>query len=185
VKPLNLMILALALCPPLAAGAAPAANCATPEYRQLDFWVGDWDTFEADASSPASEARNHVSLILDDCVIYEIYADTGGMTGESFSIYDSARKLWHQTWVTTRGHLLVLEGRMQGGRMVLLGDEPDADGRPAQQRVSWWPMHGGVRELGESSHDGGKSWTTDFDIVFRPHAASASAFRAKPWEWGS
>jgi hypothetical protein len=41
------------------------------------------------------------------------------LAGESFSIYDVSRKVWHQTWVTDRGKLLVIEGGLQQGAMVL------------------------------------------------------------------
>ncbi len=27
-------------------GIKPAAPCAGPEFRQFDFWLGDWDTYE-------------------------------------------------------------------------------------------------------------------------------------------
>jgi hypothetical protein len=38
-----------------------AAKCAAPEYRQLDFWVGDWDAYDlADANKRV--ARNRVDL---------------------------------------------------------------------------------------------------------------------------
>ena len=29
--------------------SAHAAPCASPEYHQLDFWVGDWDVFDVAA----------------------------------------------------------------------------------------------------------------------------------------
>jgi hypothetical protein len=31
--------------------------------------------------------------------------------GQSFTIYDVARDVWHQTWVTNRGELLEIEGK--------------------------------------------------------------------------
>jgi hypothetical protein len=54
---------ALGLASSLCAQPQPAA-CTAPEYRQFDFWVGDWNTYDADAPSKVV-ARNRVELVLD------------------------------------------------------------------------------------------------------------------------
>ena len=46
------------------------AVCSAAEYRQFDFWLGDWDTFEPNAPDK-SIARNHVDSILDGCALRE------------------------------------------------------------------------------------------------------------------
>ncbi len=69
-----------------------------------------------------------VDSILDGCVLHEDYRDEKGYRGERFTIYDQSRNLWHQTWVTNHGKLLVIEGRMQSGDMILSGVERTADG---------------------------------------------------------
>jgi hypothetical protein len=142
--------------------------CSAPEYRQFDFWLGDWDTFELNAPDKVV-ARNRVDRILDGCVLREVYEQSDGLTGQSFTIYDAARKIWHQSWITNRGQLLVLEGGLQGNRIVLIGADRAADGKPIQLRGAWARVDGGVRETVETSSDGGKIWKPLFDIVFRPH----------------
>jgi hypothetical protein len=147
---------------------AQASACTAPEYRQFDFWVGDWDTYDADAPSKVV-ARNRVELILDRCVIHEIYDGFNGSHGESFSIYDSARHLWHQSWVTNRGQLLLLDGRMESGAMMLQGiDRSQKEGERLIRGI-WKPVTDGVRETAEVSRDQGKTWQPLFDIIFRPH----------------
>lgn len=151
-------------------GLAPAKppSCSAPEYRQFDFWIGDWDAFDVDKPT-AVVARNRVSRILDGCVLLEDYAGTSGSHGQSFSIYDASRKVWHQSWVTNRGVLLVVEGGMQNGAMVLSGLDRAADGKQRQVRGVWKPVDGGVRETAVTSTDGGKTWNLWFDMLFRPH----------------
>ncbi|HET9836134.1 MAG TPA: hypothetical protein VFP88_07330, partial [Rhodanobacteraceae bacterium] len=84
-----------------AAVSAPKSACSAPEYRQFDFFAGDWDAY--DVKSPGKPvARNHVEIILDGCVIHEDYRQSDGLHGESYSIYDAARGVWHQSWVTNR-----------------------------------------------------------------------------------
>lgn len=151
----------------LVAGAAPPIHCTGPEYHALDFWLGDWDTFDPDGSGP-SQARNRVDSILDGCVIHEVYDQYDGHRGESFSIYDATRKLWHQTWVTNRGELLVLEGGFEGDTLTLVGSNLDLQGKPETIKGIWKAQGKGVRETAYISRDGGKTWSPYFDILFLP-----------------
>jgi hypothetical protein len=143
-------------------------SCVAPEYRQFDFWIGDWDTFELNDPSKVI-ARNRVTSILDGCALREVYEQGDGLTGESFTIYDATRHVWHQSWVTNRGQLLMLEGEMKEGRIILIGNDRAADGKPLVLRGVWTRVEGGVRETAERSSDGGRTWKPYFDIVFRPH----------------
>ena len=150
------------------ATARPSISCATPEFRQFDFFAGDWDTYDvADPSKVV--ARNRVTVVLDGCAVREVYEQNDGLVGESLSIYDAARRGWHQSWVTNRGGLLLLNGGLEGERMVLTGPNRAADGMPALLRGVWWKDGKNVREKAERSANGGKTWTPVFDIVFRPH----------------
>lgn len=153
-----------------AALPAPATppGCTGPAYHALDFWLGDWDTFNPDGSGP-SQARNRVTSILGGCVIHERYEQTDGLKGESFSLYDASRQVWHQTWVTNRGTLLVLEGKFDGDVLTLVGSNLDAHGRPETIKGIWKRQGDGVRETAYLSRDGGKTWSDYFDILFRPH----------------
>ncbi len=146
------------------AAAAPA--CSAPEYRQFDFWLGDWDVFDAGAAKPSMRIR--VEKILDGCALRESYRDDSGKVGESFNIWDASRKVWHQTWVTNRGQLLVLEGALENGVMTLRATETTPAG-PVLWRGAWTPRGAEVRETAETSSDGGKTWKPKFDILFRKH----------------
>jgi len=145
--------------------ASPA--CAAPEYRQFDFWLGDWDVFDSGDAKPSMRIR--VEKILDGCALRESYRDDAGKLGESYNIYDASRKVWHQTWVTNRGQLLVLEGGLENGVMTLRATETTPAG-PVLWRGVWTPRGAEVRETAETSSDGGKTWKPKFDIVFRKHA---------------
>jgi hypothetical protein len=146
--------------------SSPSPPCSAPEFHQFDFWLGDWDAFDAD-NPAAPVARAKVTSILDGCVVHEDYQDTTGSHGESFSIYDASRKVWHQTWVTNHGRLLVIEGSFQNGEMFMTGiDYPN--GKERHIRGTWKPIPGGISEVAATSTDA-KTWTPWFDLVFRPH----------------
>lgn len=148
--------------------AVSARRCATAEYRQFDFFAGDWDTYDVGAPTRVV-ARNRVTPMLGGCALREVYEQRDGLRGESFSTYDAARRVWHQSWVTNRGQLLLLDGGLDGDRMVLTGTERSAPGTSSLLRAVWWREAGSVRERAERSLDGGTTWVPLFDIVFRPH----------------
>jgi hypothetical protein len=149
------------------AETAPRAACVEPAYHEFDFWVGDWDASEVAGTTPVARVR--VDLILDGCVLREDYQGTDGHKGQSFSIYDASRRVWHQSWVTNRGELLVIEGNRQGGEMVLSGADHTVSGAERHVRGTWKPEDGGVRETAVTSTDGGKTWNQWFDLRFRKH----------------
>jgi hypothetical protein len=144
-----------------------AAACSAPEYRQFDFWLGDWDAFEFVGG--ATVARTHVDSILKGCVLHEIYEQPDGYRGESFTIYDVTRKVWHQSWVTNRGRLLTIEGTMQNGEITLSGVDRTDEGAERHVRGTWKPVSGGVRETAFTSTDGGATWKPWFDLIFKLH----------------
>jgi len=145
----------------------PHSSCSAAEYRQFDFWLGDWDAFDIGGTTPVARVR--VDGLLEGCVLRENYEGVDGHKGQSLSIYDSSRRVWHQSWVTNRGELLTIEGKFQGGEMVLSGADRTAEGKPRLVRGIWKAEGGGVRETAVTSTDGGKTWTPWFDLVFRPH----------------
>jgi len=158
---------------PSAAVQAPVttpAPCTAPEYRQFDFWIGDWEVFDAASSAPVAHVV--VERILDGCVLREDYQGANGTRGQSFSTYDTARHVWHQSWVTNRGQLLVIEGGLEGREMVLAGDDP-ANGPRGRVRGVWTPDGGSVREVAVTSIDGGATWRPWFDLVFRKHVTQS------------
>lgn len=153
--------------------AAPSPDestpvCNTAEHHQFDFWIGDWDAFDFGTTNKV--ARTLVERKLNSCVLHEIYEDPTGLKGESFTIYDAVRKTWHQSWVTNRGQLLAIEGSLQNGEIVLNGHDHTKD---ALVRGTWKPVDGGVRETAFTSVDNGATWKLWFDLLFRPHTASA------------
>jgi hypothetical protein len=142
--------------------------CSTEEYRQFDFWVGDWEVY--DASDKTLAGTNHVTLILDGCVLHEHWSGIGGSLGQSFNMYDRRRDLWHQTWVDGSGLLLRLDGGLEGESMVLRGELIGGDGVTRQHRITWTPLDdGSVRQHWEVSPDG-EAWTTVFDGLYRKKA---------------
>lgn len=150
------------------AQSTPPQGCTSAEHHEFDFWVGDWDVFDDDDPHKIV-ARLKVDRILDGCVLREDYQQTDGLAGQSFSVYDSSRKVWHQTWATNRGYLLLLDSKLKGSEMILSGMDHMADGKERLVRGVWKPQSDGFHEFAERSLDGGKRWSSWFSMTFKSH----------------
>lgn len=166
------LVLCLTFIPLTVGHAAPAASaskCPAPEFRQFDFWLGDWDTFEVVGDTATSIARTHVDLIAGGCAVHELYEQTDGLIGDSILSFDPVRKAWQQTWVTNGGSLMVLTGAFKEGAVTLEGEVHSGTGKNFLQRITWKAENGGVREAGVFSKNGGKTWEPAFDVLFKKH----------------
>ena len=137
--------------------------CSAPEYRQFDFWLGEWTVTEKD--QPAG--KNTITVILDGCVLLEEWAGAGGYAGKSFTRYDAATGKWQQTWVDSRGGALNLVGGMVDGKMVFEGNAVRYE-KPVLDRITWMPNEdGSVRQHWEVSRGDGVTWSSLFDGLYK------------------
>lgn len=169
-RPLILLaVLALlAMSAPLKAQdeAKPCPCCSEP-YRQFDFWLGDWEAYGPTGNLAGT---NHIVLLHGQCVIQENWSSGGGsFTGTSYNYYDAADETWNQTWVDNQGGNLQLKGSWNGAAMVLLSEPATtADGVTSQSRITWTPNEDGtVRQHWELTKDGGLTWSTLFDGLYK------------------
>ncbi len=94
--------------------AAPQPeNCVEPEFRQLDFWVGDWSLEWDNANGTKGKGTNIISKSpYGNCVITENFdgSPTINFKGMSVSTWHKPAKLWRQTWVDDKGGYFALTG---------------------------------------------------------------------------
>lgn len=149
---------AFAQSPPPAPQPKP---CTSPESRQFDFWIGDWEVFQPDGKKAGT---NRIDAVYG-CVLHENWKGNGGMEGQSFNRWDAQRGVWHQTWIDSTGGILMLEGAFKDGVMTL--SDATLPGKKDPKRVNEiaWSRNadGSVRQLWRVSADGGATWTTAFD----------------------
>jgi hypothetical protein len=174
-----ILMLAYALLP-TATGAAPPGPppCpGKPEHRALDFWVGEWDVRRTGAPEAAPPSRSRVELVEDQCVVYESYSTPGGYSGRSFNAYDPDQKRWEQFWVDNQGAIHHYIGQPRDGNMYYEADGVRTQGAaspPARVKMTFFNEgRDQVRQLGEQSTDGGKTWTVAYDLTYRRRKAGA------------
>ncbi len=149
--------------------AAQRPPCASIEHRQFDFWVGDWDVYPT--GKDAQVATSKIERLYGGCVIRENWMPLKGAPGGSINSYDGADKIWRQTWADAGNSWVEFKGGFADGAMVLTGSwrGSGAKGTDALTRMTYTKdMSGAVRQFGEQSSDGGKTWSASFDFNYRP-----------------
>lgn len=140
--------------------ANPCRN--KPEFRQFDFWIGEWLPQNAQGVTVGTSS---IQLILSKCIIFENW-ETPVSAGKSFNLYDTRDGKWHQTWVDTTGSMTHYVGGLVDGKMVL-DSESVQNGVKTIGRMTFSKLdNGDVRQHGENSTDGGKTWATTFDFTY-------------------
>jgi len=147
---------------------APA--CAAAEFRQLDFWVGDWDVrIRARDGEKWEEAQgtNRIRRILGGCAVMESFEAAGPgqpWAGISISQYLPAEKRWRQVWVDDQGSWLSFTGGKRGDDFVLTG-EPQAG--KTMRMVFHEIREDHLLWRWEGTRDSGKTWTPQLRIEYR------------------
>ncbi len=152
---------------PLAAQAPPA--CSGPEYRQFDFWIGKWDV--RPNGKQTIVAHSLIESLYGGCAIRENWMPLKGGGGGSLSNFDSSMAAWRQAWVDSSGTRVDFTGAYAGDAMMITGNwrGVNGPGKDGLVRMTYTRQAGGaVRQLGEVSTDGGKSWGPSFDFIYSP-----------------
>lgn len=158
------------LMPLLALGQddLPPACADEPVFSALDFWVGHWDVI----SGGETVGQNRIEKTLNDCAILEHWTSAGG--GQGKSLFYVIEGDWKQFWVTERA--LLPGGAKEKSRVDDIG--PPAvrfQGEVRHPEAGTWldrttltPLDGEtLRQIIEISRDGGRSWETTFDGIYR------------------
>jgi hypothetical protein len=134
------------------------------EARQFDFWIGDWEVF-----NPAGQkaGTNTVQLFSDGCGLMENWAGSQGGDGKSINFYDSGTRKWYQSWIGSGGGALRYAGSFADGAMRFEGETIGADGKRTLQKLTFSKIdENTVRQLAETSVDGGKTWVVSYDFKY-------------------
>ena len=146
--------------------------CSGPEFRQFDFWIGEWEAF---ATNGKKAGDSKISLILDSCIILEEWTSAGiqqgfRYAGKSFNTWNSASKEWQQTWVDNTGSSTAYtHGKFIDKKIVFNTDPfPFLKDTMAVRRLTFFDLgKDKVRQLGEISKDNGVTWATEYDLEYR------------------
>ena len=152
------------------AQTSPAKPCSASEFRQFDFWVGDWDlTWPGPQGQPELHGHNRIERELNDCVIHEHFSDQAEppFQGTSVSTYSPKLAKWQQTWVDNQGSYLDFTGEFKDGQMVLTRGF-DQQGKRVMQRMVFKNIKADSLDWSwERSDDGGATWKVVWPIHYQ------------------
>ena len=149
--------------------ARPCARSGSP-WRQFDFWVGTWDVYDRSGNRVG---QSRIERILGDCVVLENWKGTG--EGKSWNTWNPVRKRSEQSWVDASATPVFFTGQLENGVMVYHSDQAQRDGKPYERRLTFTPLSGRrVRQFSQGTSDAGKTWSTEYDLIYVPQGAPFS-----------
>ncbi|HET8891415.1 MAG TPA: tetratricopeptide repeat protein [Candidatus Angelobacter sp.] len=145
--------------------------CQTAEFRQFDFWIGDWDVH-----NPAGQkvGDNQITREQDGCLLVEHWKSGRGIeTGTSFNYFDVRDKKFHQIYFDNSGNAGAyppMAGGVVDNKMIMISDEKVSP----IFRWTWYVLSPGkVRQMAEQSDDQQKTWRVIWDSTYVSKAQQA------------
>ncbi len=134
------------------------------EFKQFDFWLGEWDVF-----TPAGQkaGENIVTSASNGCLVVESWTGSQGDSGKSMNFFDPERKQWRQIWVGSVGGITEFVGEFKDGAMRFVGETRAGTNGPLRRLTFFHIGPQEVRQFAEISTDGGKTFSTQYDFTYK------------------
>lgn len=179
---------------------ADSPACNTPEARQFDFWIGEWDISNRQANPaapssaalyPTGSAEMRVYPVADGCGIVEHWEGNlswGRVLGFSLRAYDPQSETWSLllNWPAPNSGkpaaFSTLEGVFRHGRGEFFSSTTGADGTVTKNRFTFSDISANrYRWDAASSIDNGLSWKSTWIMEgIRRDALTSAPVRAGP-----
>ncbi|NNE67285.1 MAG: hypothetical protein HKN33_12030 [Pyrinomonadaceae bacterium] len=132
--------------------------------REFDFWLGDWDVFV----NGRKVGENLIERGVNHCILVENWKNTTGGTGKSINVYDASVDKWKQFYVGSQGSVFLFEGNREGNKMLFKAVTVDQQGSKTHHDFQFHKLDDGtVRQKWDTSTDGGKTYTTIWDSIYK------------------
>lgn len=138
--------------------------------KEFDFWLGDWDVYARGTNTLVGKSK--IESASGGCMVLENWTSASGSNGKSMNYVDPLTKKWIQVWVgsagiNTQNITRFYDGEYRDGAMRFVFDR-EANGTKIIGRFIFYnegPNQ--VRQFNETSSDGGKTWTTSYDFIYK------------------
>lgn len=153
-----------------------AAPCEDAEFRQFDFWIGDWDVVSA--ADGTHQGSSHIAKDMGGCVIWENWTSSGGpYFGKSYNTWNVSLKRWEQYWVDNAAGVIFFHGGIKDGVMDYWTDDvPQPSGGALMRHLQFFNLGPDkVRQFSQGSTDGGKTWHVEYDFIYTKSAQKPAA----------
>ena len=162
-------VAALIVAATSAAAQRPAPSvCSAAAHHQFDFWIGEWTVTGPSGNGPAGSSS--IQSVSGGCALLENWSSANGGHGKSLNADNPVVGQWQQYWIGQDGNPTEFrESSWVGSSIVFRAHVPATGKSPAtEMRLTFTPVDSNtVRQLGESSTDGGATWKTTYDLLYR------------------
>jgi hypothetical protein len=148
--------------------------CDTPQHHQFDFWVGDWQVFDAETNTLV--AFDRVEKLAEGCIVQQnlnlltdLWRRPGApnrLSGIGVNRFDG--EAWLQLWADNQWGAIAMRGALdEHGAMVFKSITPS---RNRDLKVVWEKhADGTVRNLEYVAPAGSGKWQKYGDLIYRPN----------------
>ena len=157
------------------APAPPPLRCTGPEYRALDYMVGDWRVVHT--ATGEMMGQNHVEWVNLGCAVRESLVFPGRGEGTSIYFYSPIDRRWHGNYHDSSGLFATFLGDVDNDRHVITStvrfpQEPQREWRVRQS--TFRAASGRPRQVGERWRDDKEAWEQIYDVSFCPRTSLPS-----------
>lgn len=141
---------------------------ADPHHREFDFWIGEWEVFPTGPKPGGPGAKSVIQIISGGCAILENW-ESPNSNGKSINFIDPVTNKWKQSWAGNyaNGTQEFVNGEYKDGAMRFTFETTDAQNNKIIGRFIFYNLGPNqVRQFNETSADGGKTWTTSYDLTY-------------------
>ncbi len=160
--------------------------CNSPENRQFNFWIGDWDIQQSilnkDGTWLKTKAHTSVTPILNGCALEEHWEgdvkffwsgmqNIEHMKGFSIRYYDPQKSEWNIHWLDNKNLNMGLgvTGNFKNGKGEFFSEPNNANGNSISRITFSNITENSVHWDLAFSKDEGKTWTTIWIMEMKRH----------------
>ncbi|HEY0679246.1 MAG TPA: tetratricopeptide repeat protein [Chitinophagaceae bacterium] len=142
-----------------------------PLKRQFDFWVGEWDVFVTGTNFKAGHSL--IQKASGDCMILENWTGLGPVpnNGKSMNYVNPQTNKWEQLWIGSGGSgnnvSRFYDGEYKDSVMQFVYEASTPQGKQTGRFRFFNQGTDQVRQLNETSPDGGKTWNKVYDFTYK------------------
>lgn len=140
------------------------------KIKWMDFWVGEWNLTWKDKDGKIERGFNEVYKTLDGKVIQENFraldGASEGFTGKSWTVFNTKKDTWFQTWVDNQGSYLDFTFELEAGKRIFKRTGNDKDGNTIHQRMVFYNITENNFDWNWESSKDGKTWNLLWQIHY-------------------
>jgi hypothetical protein len=140
--------------------------------KEFNFWLGEWDVYANGTTTLVGKSK--IESASGGCMVLENWTAVGPQlhNGKSMNYVDPVTSKWIQVWVGSSGVnsqniIRFYDGEYKDGAMRFVFNYEVNGAKIIGRFIFFNEGPNQVRQFNEQSSDGGKTWTTSYDYIYK------------------